>query len=141
MSDSLSAFVDLEAERALLDSILLVPRQLADVKQLVVADDFHRPWHHQVFEAVLAVAGRGGHVDYVTVHHELRRRGVHADDGAVADLYALRTPDPGSAVEYARIVADLSRRRRLYENLRHAASELVAGAPVDDVVSMLPVSS
>lgn len=125
--------VDEQAEAALLDALLLRPEQVAEVRAVVLPEDFYRPRHQWVFKAILAVADAGEPVDYVTVHHELRREGVHQDGTDVADLFALRCPSSSRGLTYARIVAERARCRRWLVALREAHQQTLDGRDLDEV--------
>ena len=65
---------DLEAERAVLGSILLDNVALSNVEGILAASDFYHPAHGVIYEAIVSIAGRREPVDVVTLAAELRSR-------------------------------------------------------------------
>src|SRR5438045_8360092 len=65
---------NLEAEESVLGSMLLAVDAIAEVIEVVQAEDFYRGSHRKLFGAVLDMYGRGEPVDAVTVVAELTRK-------------------------------------------------------------------
>ena len=63
------------AEQSVLGGMLLSKDAIADVIEVLRPDDFYRPAHQTVYDAVLDLYGRGEPADAVTVSAELDRRG------------------------------------------------------------------
>ncbi len=107
---------NLEAEESLLGAMLLSRDAIvAAVEAQLGPDDFYKPAHGHVFEAVTALYGQGEPADPVTVAEELRRAGLLEGIGGPATLISLqaRTPAIGNATRYARIVEEYALLRRL----------------------------
>jgi hypothetical protein len=106
---------DDDAERALLGACLLRTEAIAAALSVVGTDDFYRPAHALIFDAIMALAARGDPVDPVTVADELARGGSLGQVGDVATLSQLQadTPATSNAGGYARIVARMAVRRRM----------------------------
>ncbi len=107
----------LDAEQAVLGAVLWSPTALAEVIEVIQAEDFYRPHHRTVFEGVLELFAAGQAVDAVTVADWLMSRGRLDDIGgasAIHDLIA-EVPSAANAVYYAGIVRDLARLRRVIE--------------------------
>ena len=66
---------NVDAERALLGTLLLYPDRCADVADLVEADDFFKPSHGDVYSALMTCRATDEAVDAVTVVACLRARG------------------------------------------------------------------
>jgi replicative DNA helicase len=117
---------NLEAEESVLGSMMLSADAIAAVVEVVRAEDFYRPAHQRIFQAMLAIYGRGEPVDAITTVEELKRQGVLQEVGGPLYVYNLveSVPTPASAAYYARIVADHALLRRLIE----AASQIMARA-------------
>src|SRR5581483_8047168 len=83
--------------------------------ETVSADDFYRPAHAHLFEAIATLYGAGDPVDPTTVAETLRRAGVlDALGGKQAVLrIQVATPAASNAGFYARIVAEHALLRRL----------------------------
>jgi replicative DNA helicase len=108
---------DLEAERAVLGSILLDNVAFANVEGILAASDFYHPAHGVLYEAMQAIAGRREPVDVVTLAAELRARERLNTVGGAQYLGELTDTIPTVAhVEsHARIVADLAGVRKMIE--------------------------
>ncbi len=106
---------NLEAEESLLGAMLLSRDAIAAAVQSVKADDFYKPAHAHIFDAVLALYGTGEPADPVTVAEELRRNGLLEAIGGKSTLLQIQnnTPASANAAHYARIVEELSLLRRL----------------------------
>jgi replicative DNA helicase len=81
----------------------------------VAAEDFYKPAHTHVFEAVLSLYGQGEPIDPVTVAEELRRADLLEALGGRQTLLRLQaaTPASANAAHYAKIVNELALLRRL----------------------------
>jgi replicative DNA helicase len=106
---------NLMAEQSLLGAMLLSRDAIAAAVETVSADDFYKPAHAHIFDAVLSLYSKGEPVDPVTVADELRRNGLLESVGESSVLMGLQinTPSTGNAAHYARIVEEHSLLRRL----------------------------
>jgi len=105
----------IQAEESLLGAMLLSRDAIAAAVEVVTADDFYKPAHGHVYDAITALFGQGEPVDPVTVSEQLRRAGLLDAIGGPASLVALQagTPAVGSAARYGRIVEEHAMLRRL----------------------------
>jgi len=108
---------NLEAEEAVLGAVLAAGRLLGEVAALLEEVDFYRPAHRAIWRAVLRLADRGQPTDPVTVLGELADRGELADVGGGPFLHTLieAVPTVANAGHYARLVAEMARRRRVID--------------------------
>ena len=106
---------NLQAEESLLGAMLLSRDAIVDAVQIVGPDDFYKPAHGHVFEAVTSLYSQGEPVDPVTVADELRRADLLDHIGGSATLVSLQanTPAISNAGRYARIVEEHALLRRL----------------------------
>lgn len=107
---------NLEAEESLLGAMLLSREAIAAASDVrLVAEDFYRPSHGHVYDAIVSLYGAGEPVDPVTVSDELRRADLLDMVGGPAALVSIsaRTPATSSAAHYARIVGEHALLRRL----------------------------
>jgi replicative DNA helicase len=74
---------NLEAEESVLGACLLSKEAVANVLEVVRPDDFYKPAHTEMFNAMLELYGRGEPIDAVTLAEELRRRGTLEDRKSV----------------------------------------------------------
>ncbi|HVA42386.1 MAG TPA: replicative DNA helicase [Acidimicrobiales bacterium] len=106
---------DLQAEQSVLGAMLLSRDAIAVALEHCRTEDFYKPAHGHVFEAISSLYGEGEPVDPVTVADELRRAGlldVIGGPNLLIDLLA-STPSTANAGRYGRIVSDHSLLRRL----------------------------
>src|SRR3954453_21025429 len=106
---------NLEAEDSVLGAMMLSSDAIADVIEILKADEFYRRANGTIYQALLAMYARGEPVDAVTVVEELKRRGDLQDIGGALRIHELveLVPSPASAPHYAKIVAEDALLRRL----------------------------
>ena len=129
---------NLEAEEALLGAMFLSRDAIAAaVEARVGPEDFYKPAHSHVFEAVMALYGQGEAVDTLTVAEELRRADLLDALGGREMLreLAVNTPASANAGHYARIVNELALLRRLIGVAGEIAE--MGYEPTDDIVDTL----
>jgi len=105
----------LEAERAVLGAILLERESLPKAVEILKPADFYKEGHRRIFEAIIALFGRGEPVDLVTLREELRRRSELEEVGGEVALATL-VEEGAVAVNlptHAGIVKEKSTRREL----------------------------
>lgn len=130
---------DVAAEQSVLGGMLLSKDAIADVVEELRGNDFYRPAHEMVYEAILDLYGRGEPADAVTVAAELTKRGEIARVGGAPYLHTLisSVPTAANAGFYARIVREQAVLRRLVE----AGTRIVQlgystdGGDVDELVN------
>jgi len=106
---------NLQAEESLLGAMLLSKDAIAAAVETCSAEDFYKPAHGHVFEAITSLYIQGEPADPVTVADELRRAGLIDAIGGTAVLISLQanTPATSNAGRYARIVEEHALLRRL----------------------------
>ena len=106
---------NLEAERSVLGAGLLSRDALADVVELVRADDFYDGANREIFAVMVDMFSDNKPVDIVTVCDELKSRKLLEMTGGRAYVGSLsgEVPSAANAGEYARIVAEKSAMRKL----------------------------
>lgn len=127
---------DVPAEQAVLGAMLISPPAIADVVEELRPGDFYRPAHQFVYEAVLALYGRGEPVDQITVAAELTRDGNLDRVGGATYLIDLAqaVPTAASAGYYARIVSDKAIARRLVDAATGILQRAYGSGDVRDIV-------
>ena len=104
----------LEAEQAVLGSILIDSRCLADVIEVVNPKDFYLQQNREIFETVYTMFNFSESVDPVTVLDKMREKGVHHDNSRDYILQLMEiTPTAANAVRYANIVKEKAMLRAL----------------------------
>ncbi len=113
---------DVEAEEAVIASILVDTEAIYHVAPILKAEDFFREKNGWAYEACLALFDRNDAINQVTVGHELARRNRLEEMGGLAYLSRLVTelPTPVGVEHYARIV----KRDAIYRRLIEVASRI-----------------
>ena len=106
---------NLDAEQSLLGAMLLSRDAIAAAVEFCRSEDFYKPAHSHVFDAVTTLYGRGEPADPVTVADELGRAGLLEAAGGLPALVTLQadTPATTNAGRYAQIVEEHALLRRL----------------------------
>jgi replicative DNA helicase len=128
---------NLDAEQSLLGAMLLSRDAIAAAMETCGVDDFYKPAHAHVFDAINSLYNRGEPADPVTVADELSRAGLLDAVGGLPALVALQadTPATTNASRYARIVEEHALLRRLI-SVAGEIAEMGYGVP-DDVTSAI----
>jgi replicative DNA helicase len=108
---------NLDAEQSVLGAMLESKEAIANVLEILRAEDFYKPAHGEVYETILALYGRGEAPDAITVAEELARRGTIESIGGKPYIHGLLEayPTASSAAHYARIVEEHALLRRLVD--------------------------
>ncbi|MEY2582286.1 MAG: replicative helicase [Ilumatobacteraceae bacterium] len=106
---------NLQAEESLLGAMLLSKDAIASAVETVGVEDFYKPAHGHIFEAITSLYGAGEPCDSVTTAEELRRAGLLDAIGGQSALVQLQnsTPAAASAGRYAKIVEEHALLRRM----------------------------
>jgi replicative DNA helicase len=129
---------NLDAEESVLGALLLSRDAVNAVAELGLSpDEFYKPAHQHVYEAMRALSAAGQPIDVVTVADELRRAGLLDELGGPSMLLELqsRTPAISNAGRYAKIVQDTALARRLISVSSEIAE--MAYSEGDDVARIL----
>ncbi|WP_435853150.1 replicative DNA helicase [Streptomyces smyrnaeus] len=129
---------DLEAEKSVLGGMLLSKDAIADVVEVLKGNDFYRPAHETVYQAILDLYAKGEPADPITVTAELTRRGEIARVGGPGYVQSLvqAVPTAANAEYYAEIVHERAILRRLVEaGTRITQMGYAADGDVDDIVN------
>ena len=113
---------------------MLSREAIADVVEVLDVDNFYKPAHGHVFEAIISLYGGGEPVDAITVAEELTRANLLDSVGGAGLLIDLQaeTPAIGNAAHYARIVEEHAILRRLI-SVSNEIAEMAYGVPEDVV--------
>ena len=112
----------LEAEQAVLGSILIDSRCLTDVIGVVRPEDFYLQQNREIYETIYTMFNFSQSIDPVTVLEKMRELGVHHDNSRdyIKQLMEI-TPTAANAVRYAGIVRD----KAMLRGLADAGSDIV----------------
>ncbi|GGI10306.1 replicative DNA helicase [Isoptericola cucumis] len=108
---------DIAAEMSVLGGMLLSKDAIADVVEQIRGNDFYRPAHEAIYDAIIDLYGRGEPADAITVVGELTKRGELTRVGGAPYLHDLMAgvPTAANAGYYARIVQERAVLRRLVQ--------------------------
>ena len=129
--------VDIDAEKAVLGSMLKNQDARADVNAILRAEDFYLKEHQEIFRTMFDMDQKGTGIDITTVYSALKQKKTADMVGGIT--YVSRLMDeaivPSNARYYAETVSDKSKMRQLIteaESIRDAAysSEL----PPEDIL-------
>jgi replicative DNA helicase len=134
---------DVAAEQSVLGGMLLSKDAIADVVEVLRVNDFYRPAHELIYDAILDLYGRGEPADALTTANELTKRGELNRVGGHAYLHTLvsAVPTAANAGYYARIVHERAVLRRLVSagtkivQLGYSGADGHGGGEVDEIVN------
>ena len=111
----------LEAEQAVLGSILIDSRCLTDVIGILRPEDFYLQQNREIYEAIYTMFNFSQSIDPVTVLDKMKELGFYRDDSRnyIAQLMEI-TPTAANAVRYANIVRD----KAMLRGLADAATDI-----------------
>ena len=111
----------LEAEQAVLGSILIDSRCLTDVVGIVQPKDFYLEQNREIYETIYTMFNFSQTIDPVTVLDKMRQLGVYHDNSRdyVQQLMEI-TPTAANAVRYANIV----REKAMLRDLADASTDI-----------------
>ncbi len=121
---------NIDAEMALLGSMLLEEEAIAQAIEWVDENAFYKGAHKKIFSAVIRLYEQGSSVDLVTLTDTLRKSGSLEEIGNASYLASLASFVPTSAnVEhYARIVQEKNILRSLIRTTTQIATDCYEGA-------------
>jgi replicative DNA helicase len=126
-----------ETERALLGGIMLAPEQLLQVREVIRAEDFHRPAHQHLFDLLCVLSESGAVPDTMVLLDEVERRGEAERVGGLAYVIGLpqACPSVDNLEAYARRVKEHAVRRQLLLAARQIEADIQEG--VKDLPSLM----
>ncbi len=109
---------NLEAEMAVLGSMLLDENAIGVAIETIRVNSFYKDSHRKIFEVALSLFNNGKPVDLITLTDELKRMGILEEIGGVSYLTELANSVPSAANinHYVTIVKDKSVLRSLITN-------------------------
>jgi replicative DNA helicase len=106
---------NIEAEEAMLGSLLIDPDVISHVANMVAPEDFYLARHGEIYDAIRVLYDQGEPVDFVTVTEELERRDKLEEVGGRGYITSLvnAVPTAINAFQYAQIVQEKATLRQL----------------------------
>jgi len=128
---------NIEAEQAVLGSILLEADALVTAMERLRPEDFYQPVHRMIYETMIELGEEGKPIDLVTLTAALQDKQRLEEAGGVDYLSKLLSvvPTAANVDYYARIVEEKSILRRLIRTATEIVQEGYAGA--EDVGHLL----
>jgi replicative DNA helicase len=123
---------NLEAERALLGSILVDSGALVTAMEMLSKDDFYAEAHRLIFEKMIQLSEKPAAIDLVTLSEEISREGLLERIGGAAYIASLTDGVPFGAgtnvTEYCRIIRGKAIVRRLINVSNNVISRCLEGS-------------
>ena len=111
----------LEAEQAVLGSILIDSRCVADIVGIVSPEDFYLKQNREIYETIYTMFNFSQTIDPVTVLNKMKELGVYQDNSRDYVLQLMEiTPTAANAARYANIV----REKAMLRGLAQAATDI-----------------
>ncbi len=128
---------DLEAEQAVLGSMLTDRDAVISAIEILKEEDFYRPDNRAIYSAILNLYNRDEPIDIITVKSELESIGKFEQIGGLDYLVTLpdKVPTTANAIKYIKIVEEKSTLR----NLIKTANEIIdlGYDPTEDVEDIM----
>lgn len=137
---------NIEAEQALLGSLMVEPTILDAVQQTLTASDFYRESHRDIYKAVLELAAFGklaatpeSAVDLVSLKHELNRKGIFEAVGGLEYLQKLEAATPTSLnwPHWAAIIKECATKRDIIRGAADLMQVAYNGSNVADLANRI----
>ena len=123
---------NLDAERGILGSLLLLNEAIDDVAEVVTSSHFYSDAHQRIYGAIHGLHENGIRgIDIVTLSEELIRRGELDDVGGLPYLAGLLEEVPHAA--HARYYADIVRDKWIQRSLIYACTDILQNSYAPDV--------
>lgn len=119
----------LDAEQAVLGSILIDSRCVPDVVGVLRPEDFYLRQNREIFEAVYSMFNFSQVIDPVTVLEKLREQGTFDEQNSFEYVKQLMlvTPTAANVLEYAQIVRDKALLRAVAQTAAEIEEDAFAG--------------
>ncbi|MGZ3768415.1 MAG: replicative DNA helicase [Bdellovibrio sp.] len=125
---------NIEAEQSILGGLMLDREALDQVGDLLMAEDFYKPSHQKIYNAVKELHSKSQPIDIITVTNILQAEGSMEMVGGPEYLVSLldKTISSANITSHAKIVKDKATLRRLI----HINSQLIEKAYDQDFVDV-----
>ncbi len=124
----------LDAEQAVLGSILKEPGCLPTVSDMLKTEHFYLPQHKAIYAAILNVDTIGGRIDPLVILEELKKEGVYDDIGGKTYLMKIAdaVPSTKNVESYIKIIVDKYYLRTLMITAREILEKTSEGTESPD---------
>lgn len=120
---------NLEAEQAIIGSVMVKPDAINEVMDIVSADSFYSDKHKRIWESILELHQRGEPLDVLSLSNRLKEKSILDQLGGTTYLGELldRVPSASNIKNYCEIVQKKYMMRRLIET-----SDFISGLGYDE---------
>jgi replicative DNA helicase len=131
---------NLEAEQAVLGSILIDKNAIYRVADLLAAPDFYSPAHGTIFEAIMILQSKQQPVDVMTVGNLLREKDYLKNVGGAS--YLAELTNMVTTASHVAHYAEIVKKNKILRDLIRASSEITEEAfdtsrELDDMMEMV----
>lgn len=126
----------IEAERAVIGSMLMRRDAITEACELITGNDFYSRKYGLIFEAIVALDSEGDPVDVVTLQNKLKEMNVSGEIASIETLTDILDSLITSAnvKHYCKIVVDKALLRRIYDYCQELGKEcLLENRPVEEL--------
>ncbi len=130
---------DIDAEQALLGSIMIAPYLFDDLVAVVKAEYFYRESHRWIWEAMNHLLVSEQQIDQVTLCNALNTSGKLKEIGGPAYITGLinATPTSMHAESYAKILREKAFKRKALEVATNLAQNAIQDKPLSEALHQL----
>uniref|UniRef100_A0A7C4CCM7 Replicative DNA helicase n=1 Tax=Fervidobacterium thailandense TaxID=1008305 RepID=A0A7C4CCM7_9BACT len=123
---------NIEAEQALIGSILIEPEKMDQIVSIVSSSDFYDPRNKYIFRVMEELHDQGQPIDIISVCDRLRDEGLL--DRVGGELYVAQLADTVPTAAHAEVYAQIVRDKAILRELIAAGSQIVERAYSDSDV-------
>jgi replicative DNA helicase len=131
---------NLEAEQMVLGAVLVENGALGEVKDILQPGDFYKTAHGAIYDAMIAMGGRGEAIDLITLVDALRRGSGTLDNiGGASYLASLVSfvPTAANIRHHARIVSAAKQLRDIDRASREAQASVQNGEAPGEIITRM----
>ena len=130
---------NLDAEKAILGSIMLRPSAIHEITDIITSDSFYASKHGLIYKTMLELSGKGEPIDLLSLSHKMEEKKILDNVGGSSYLGELTNSVPSSAnIKY---YADVVNKKYLLRKIIEAGDEIselgFTGESEEDVFDVL----
>ena len=128
---------NLDAELAVLGSILIDPRVFPEVREALRVEDFASTLNQEIYRAAAALDSAGKTIDPVTILEACRKAGALQGNEGTQYLMQLMeiTPTAANVSAYIKLTREASMRRQLQEIARNIETESISHTSPREIIA------
>src|SRR5580704_5329120 len=117
---------NLDAEQAVLGSILIDKNAIYRVADLLISSDFYSPSHERIFDAILTLYAKSQPIDVMSVTNFLKEKELLKDIGG--STYLADLTNQVTTASHVTHYAEIVKKNKILRDLIRAASEITEDA-------------